>query len=220
MALLSDRDREFLRNHLEQTLVEPVKLVFFTQTVVTESVTCQYCQETEQILREVADLSDKISVQVYNFVTDKEVAQRYGIDKIPATIVMRDGVDYGVRFFGIPSGYEFTSLVEAIIDVSRGRSDLSPSTLELLSAIQDPVHIQVFVTPTCPYCPTAVRMAHSLALANDKIRADMIEAIEFPHLANKYNVYGVPRTIFNEDTDLEGAAPEALFVAVANRWAC
>lgn len=213
MALLSDKDRSFLQNHLAQTLEEPVKLVLFTQTIITEAVPCQFCRETEQILQEVAELSEKVSVEVHSFATDKELAQQYGIDKIPATIVMRDGTDYGVRFFGIPSGYEFTSLIEDIVDVSRGRAELAESTLELLSALPEPVHIQVFVTPTCPYCPAAVRLAHSLAIASDKVRADMVEAVEFPHLANKYGVYGVPRTIINEETHLEGAAPEPLFVA-------
>ncbi|HHX44661.1 MAG TPA: glutaredoxin [Chloroflexi bacterium] len=207
MALLSDKDREFLQNHFEETLIHPVKLVFFTQEIA-----CQFCRETGQILDEVASLSDKITVETYNFVTDKEVAERYGIDKIPATIVMGD-VDYGIRFYGIPSGYEFTSLIEDIVDVSRGKTDLLPETREVLARIEEPVHIQVFVTPTCPYCPIAVRLAHKLAIANENVRADMVEAIEFPHLANRYSVYGVPRTVINEETHLEGAAPELLFVA-------
>ncbi len=207
MALLSDKDRQFLQNHFQQTLVNPVKLVFFTQEIA-----CQFCRETGQILEEVAELSDKITVETYNFVTDKEVADRYGVDKIPATIVMGD-VDYGIRFYGIPSGYEFTSLIEDVIDVSRGKTELLPETADALAQIEEPVHIQVFVTPTCPYCPSAVRMAHSLAIASENVRADMVEAIEFPHLANKYTVYGVPRTVINEETHLEGAAPEPLFLA-------
>jgi len=207
MALLSEKDSQFLREHFQGSLVKPVRLVFFTQTV-----SCQFCKETGDILNEVASLSDKISVETYNFVTDKDVASKYGIDKIPATVVMSD-VDYGVRFYGIPSGYEFTTLVEDIVTVSRGEAELSPETQAVLEQIGDPVHIQVFVTPTCPYCPSAVRMAHSLAIASDHIRADMVEAIEFPHLANKYRVQGVPRTVINENTHLEGAVPEPLLVA-------
>jgi len=118
-----------------------------------------------------------------------------------------------VRFFGIPSGYEFTSLVEDIVDVSRGQTSLSAQTLELLAKLTEPVHIQVFVTPTCPYCTSAVRLAHSLAIANDQVRADMVESIEFPHLANKYRVQSVPKTVINEDTFQEGAVPEPLFLA-------
>jgi len=127
-------------------------------------------------------------------------------------VVMGD-VDYGIRFYGIPSGYEFTTLVEDVIDVSQRKANLSAESLDKIAAVQVPIHIQVFVTPTCPYCPSAVRLAHSLALASDKIRADMIEAIEFPQLANKYGVQGVPQTVINEHVRLEGAAPEPLFVA-------
>lgn len=207
MPLLSDKDRQFLEDHFKNNLKSPVTLTFFTQTIA-----CQYCRETEQILQEVASLSDKLTLETFNFITDKEVAEQYGVDKIPATVVRSDK-DYGIRFYGIPSGYEFTSLIEAIVDVSRGKTALSDKTLQALKSIREPVHIQVFVTPTCPYCPAAVRMGHSLAVASDNIRADMIESVEFPHLANKYQVYGVPRTVINEDTYLEGAAPEPLFVA-------
>ena len=142
MPLLSDADREFLRGHLAESLASPVKLLFFTQTIA-----CQFCRETEQILGELADLSEDLSLEVYNFVTDKKVADEYGINKIPATVVMSD-VDYGVRYYGIPSGYEFTSLVEDVIDVSRGKSSLSDEALERVAAIAEPVHIQVFATPT------------------------------------------------------------------------
>jgi len=207
MPLLNEKDRAFLVEHLEKTMVDPVKLVFFGQTIA-----CQFCKETQQILEEVAGLSEKVTLEVYNFVTDKEVADSYGIDKIPATIVMSE-VDYGIRFFGIPSGYEFNSLIEDIVDVSRGVTSLSAETLEAVAAIEDDVHIQVFITPTCPYCPASVRLAHSLAIASEKIRADMVEAIEFPHLANKYSVQGVPRAVVNEDTHVEGAVPEPIYVA-------
>ena len=207
MPMLSQKDREFLQTHLAHTLDKPVKLLFFTQTM-----SCQFCKETEQVLTELADLADKITLETYNFITDQEVAKRYGIDKIPATVVMSD-VDYGIRFYGIPSGYEFTSLIEDIIDVSQGSASLAPETLEQLAKIEQPVHLQVFVTPTCPYCPTAVRLAHSLAMASEQIRADMVESIEFPQLANKYHVHGVPKTVINEHTSQEGAAPEPLLVA-------
>jgi len=207
MALLSDKDRKFLVDHLKKELKEPVRLLYFGQTIA-----CQFCRETQQILEEVAALSDKVTLETYNFVTDKDVAEEYGIDKIPATIVIGE-VDYGIRFFGIPSGYEFTSLIEDIVDVSKGETNLLDETKEALAALEEDVNLQVFVTPTCPYCPAAVRMAHSMAIASDKVHAAMVESIEFPQLANKYSVYGVPRTVINEDTHMEGAAPEPLLLA-------
>ena len=142
MALLEEKDRKFLQDYFNKALSNPVKLVFFTQTVA-----CQFCRETQQLMEEVSSLSDKISLEVRDFVADKKVAEQYGIEKIPATVV-RGEVDYGIRFYGIPSGYEFTSLIEDIADVSQRKSSLSPQSLELLKGLMDPVHIQVFVTPT------------------------------------------------------------------------
>jgi glutaredoxin-like protein len=142
VAFLSDKDRKLLQEHLTQALSAPVKLVYFTQTIA-----CQFCRETEQLLREVADLSDKITLEVYNFVTDKEIASQYGIDKIPATVIM-DEKDYGIRIFGIPSGYEFMTLIEDIVDVSHGKPSLTDTTVEMLKDLPEPVHLQVFVTPT------------------------------------------------------------------------
>ncbi len=212
MPLISEKDAEFLRGEFEANLVNPVKLVMFTQ-----EIECQFCAETRQIVEEISSLSDKISAEIYNFVTDKATAEIYDVDKIPAIAVLRveDGEekDYGIRFFGIPSGYEFTTVIEDIIDVSRGDSGLQPKSREAVAGITEPVHFQVFVTPTCPYCTQAVRLAHKFAMESDLITADMVESVEFPHLANKYQVYGVPRTVINETVHQEGAVPEPMMLA-------
>ena len=206
MPLFDEKVREQVKKELG-TLKEDVKLIVFTQ-----ELECQYCRENSAMAEELAALSDKITTEVYNFITDKEKVNEYRIDKIPA-IVVEGAKDYGIRFYGIPAGYEFTSLLEAIKDVSARESGLSSQSKELLKKVTKPVHIQVFVTPTCPYCPAAVKLAHKLALENDFITGDMIEAAEFPHLTNKYNVFGVPKTIVNEEIQFEGALPEAAFVS-------
>lgn len=212
MPLISEKDAEYIRGEFETNLVNPVKLVMFTQ-----SIECQFCAETRQIVEEIASLSDKISTEIYNFVTDKATAEIYDVDKIPAIAVLRveDGEDkdYGIRFYGIPSGYEFTTVIEDIVDVSRGDSGLQPKSRETVAGLTEPVHFQVFVTPTCPYCTQAVRLAHKFAMESDLITADMVESMEFPHLANKYQVYGVPRTVINEIIHQEGAVPEPLLLA-------
>jgi len=163
-------------------------------------------------MEELAELSDLITLEKYHFLTDKEKAEEYKIDKIPATIVMSEDKDYGIRYFGIPSGYEFASLLEDILMISAGDSGLEPESREKLAKLEKPVHIQVFVTPTCPYCPMAVRLAHQIAFESDKVRGDMIEVTEFPHLGNKYGVMGVPKSVFNEKVELEGAVPEPHYV--------
>ena len=141
MALLNEQDRREIQAQLK-VLTGPVKLVNFTQELA-----CQYCRETELLLREVQDLSDKISLQVYNFQLDKEKVARYRVDKIPATVV-EGSKDYGIRFYGIPLGYEFVPFLEAIKDVSRGSANLLPETRAALAGVHEPVHLQVFTTPT------------------------------------------------------------------------
>jgi len=205
MALLDAHTREEVRRLLAD-LKNPVRMRVFIQ-----NIDCVYCRETRQLVEEVAALSDQISVEIYNRITDREVAERYGIDLAPAIVIEGDQ-DYGIRYFGIPSGYEFGSLIEDIRMVGARDSGLSPSSRQQLARIQTPVHIRVFVTPTCPYCPRMVRLAHQAAMESPWIRADMIEAMEFPELADAYGVYGVPRTVINEVIHIEGAVPEGYFI--------
>lgn len=204
--MLEEAYKEHLMKEFKDKLIDPVKLIFFTQ-----KIECRFCEETHQLLKELAELSDKIELEVYNFVIDKNKVDEYKIDKIPA-IVVEGKRDCGIRFYGIPSGYEFETLVEDIFAISSGNSGLSQATKNKLKELTKPLHIQVFVTLTCPYCPQAVKLAHSLALESDYIKADMIEASEFPHLANKYNVFAVPKIVVNETVQFEGALPEGVFV--------
>ncbi len=213
MGLLSREDAVVVEEEFEKHLEHHVKLVMFTQ-----EHECAYCRETHELLEELAELSELVTLEVLDFVADGDVAERLGVDKIPAIAVLRsssgsDDIDYGIRLYGIPSGYEFTSLLEAIKLVGNGEHGLSDFTVEKLEAAHGPIHLQVFVTPTCPYCPQAVVLAHHLAFASPLVTADMVEATEFPHLANKYQVMGVPRTVVNEEIFVEGAAPEGMLVA-------
>jgi len=141
MAHLNERDRREIQAQLKD-LTGPVRLVNFTQELA-----CQYCRETELLLNEVKELSDKISLEVYNFQLDKEKVAHYRVDKIPATVV-EGSKDYGIRFYGIPLGYEFASFLAAIKDVSRGGTDLKAEARAALARIAQPVHLQVFATPT------------------------------------------------------------------------
>jgi len=173
---------------------------------------CQYCSETKQLLHDIVALSEgKITVEVYDFVSDKDKAEKYNIDKIPATVV--EGIkDYGIRFYGIPAGYEFTSLISSILAVSKNESGLSDETKNALKKLNIPVHIQTFVTVTCPYCPKAVELSHRIAIESDFVRADMVESSEFPHLVQKYNVMSVPKVLVNDTIEMEGALPEKEYI--------
>jgi len=205
LSLLPDDKKEVLRNELKEKMVDPVSIIMFTQ-----EIECRFCSDTRQLVQEFQTLSDKIKVEVYDFMADGDKAKQYGIEKIPALAIVGKK-DYGVRIYGIPYGYELQTLVEAIVNVSKGTTDLSEKTRSILADVKVPVHIQVFVTLTCPHCPTAAAVAHKLAIESDLVRADVIDSSEFPQLAQKYSVMGVPKIVINEKVEFVGALSEDLF---------
>jgi glutaredoxin-like protein len=177
----------------------------------TQAMECKFCADTKQLIYELAELNDKIQAEVHDFVADTQLAQEYGVDKIPA-IVVRTEKDYGIRFYGLPYGYEFQTLLEALGSASRGQTDLSEQTKRKLREIKTPIVIRVFTTLTCPHCPTAAAMAHKFAIESNLIRAEAIDASEFPDLAIKYGVMGVPKIVVNEKIEFVGALPEDMFL--------
>lgn len=198
--ILDDDSRSEVRGRLE-ALDRPVTLVYFTQRRA-----CGSCRQQQQLLEELAALSDKLQLQVRDLVDDAALAREYGIAKVPATAVI-GARDYGVRFYGVTAGYEYGSLLEAVVMTSKGVAGLDPDVETLLRAIDVPVHLEVMVTLTCPYCPRMVHLAHQLAVASEHISADMVESAEFPQLVQRYQVSGVPRTVVNEVHGFEGALP-------------
>ena len=143
MALLSEQDRQVVRGHLSG-IEHDVTLVLFTQTIGGPETGLI----ARQILDELAGLSDRVTIEEVNFVLEKERAATYGIDKIPAIVVLRDGQDTRMRFYGAPAGYEFMSLIEAVILAGGDDSGLTDESKQLLADVQQPISVEVFVTPT------------------------------------------------------------------------
>ncbi len=139
--LLSAADQQKIRESLS-ALPNPVTLLFFTQ-----SLGCEACVPAGQIATELASLSDKVTLEEVNFVLDKDKVAAYGVDRVPALAVVGKE-DYGIRFFGVPAGYEFTSLLDAVMLAGRGDSGLSEDSRKRLAAVTEPTNIQVFSTPT------------------------------------------------------------------------
>jgi len=207
MALFDQKIQDQLKQVLGQ-MKERVNLVF-----VTQEFECGSCSDTRQFVEEITGLSDKLSLTVYDFQKDGDKVKSYGVDKIPAIVLLdADNKDRGIRFYGLPGGYEINSFMQSILEVSGHGEELPVGIKDRIGKIKKDIHIQVFVSLGCPYCPNAVSTAHRLALENDKITADMVEASTFPHLANKYNVSGVPKIIINETHELTGAHPVAGFL--------
>lgn len=206
MGMIPDQHKEHMKQDLQERLEKPVKILMFTQ-----ELECKFCGETRQLIGELAALNDKIKIEILDFIAHTDEAKKYSVDKVPALVILGEK-DYGIRFYGLPYGYEFQTLIEALATASRGRTDLAEQTKQKLQEVKTPVHIQVFVTLTCPYCAVIASMAHKFALENSMIRADVIDANEFPQLAVKYGIMGVPKTIINDKKEFVGLVPENIFL--------
>lgn len=211
--LLNDEITRQVKEVFGQQLKNPVRIIFFG----TEK-NCEHCAETRQLVEEVAAISDHLSLETYDLEKDAELARQYNVSMAPGLVIAgvegSQVIDYGVRFAGIPSGYEFSSLIQDLLLVSGRDSGLSPATRQALQSLKAPLRLQVFVTPTCPYCPQAVILAHQMAMENPLIQAEMVEAIEFPELSQQHNVSGVPQTTINDGAaHVVGAVPEEHLLA-------
>ena len=202
---------------LEEEVLDQVKQFFtklendVTLHVFTRQDHCLLCNQVIELIELLTDLSDKLHLELCDCDLNDEKAKIMNIERHPA-IVIQGPLKRAVRFFGIPSGFEFRSLIDATLDSSKGDSGLPPETREKLNSLEKSVHIQTFVTPTCPLCPMMVRLTHKYALESEKVTGDMIEATEFMDLAEKYNVVGVPKVITNEDVTVQGMVPEPVFL--------
>ena len=188
-------------------LPDEVRLVFFTQTFG-----CDTCLQAEQMVDEIARLSERVTVEKYNLVLDREPAAEFNIDRAPAVAIV-GAADHGLRYYGTPAGHELESMIDAILVAGGGAGDgLAPASLAAAAAVEQPLDIKVFVTTACTYCPQATGLAYRLAAASPHITAAVIEATEFPDMVQRYRVSGVPKTVVDDRVELLGIHPEETFV--------
>jgi len=169
---------------------------------------CESCSDTKDFMGEVEGLSDKLDLEIYDLDKDQEKAKELNVDKVPAIVLLdANKKDNGVKFYGIPAGHEINSFVTGIMEVSGSGEALPDEVLEEIKGIDKDVDIKVFVTLSCPHCAGAVAKAHKLALLNDKISGQMIEAQTFSELSEKFDVSGVPKIVINDEFELVGNQP-------------
>jgi len=141
MGVLKEKDRGKVTQAFKD-IEKDVKIVMFTQ-----EMECPHCEMTRMMLEEISGLSDRLSLEVHDFVAEADLAKKYGVDKIPAIMLVGDR-DYGIRFYGVPAGYEFAALVEDIKDVGGRDPGLSKEVMAELAKVDKPVHMQVLISPT------------------------------------------------------------------------
>ena len=145
--LLNDEISQQIKHLFEAQFVHPVGLIYFTK-----EKECSLCEETKQLLSELELLSDELSLTENDLNKNIKVAQKYGVSLAPSLVVagreQDEEQDFGIRFIGIPSGYEFSALIQTIIMTSKRDSGLKQETRHELADIAVPVNFKVFVTPT------------------------------------------------------------------------
>ena len=214
------KDQEYLRDRFARELARQVRIDFFTQKesslFVPGRQPCEYCKPARQMLEEVAALSDLISLRQHTIDEDRETFTRHAVDKIPA-LAFPAGDGRWLKYYGFPGGHEFLTLVETIVDLSRGERLLSEGVRKRLRKLKKDVLIQVFVTPSCPYCPQMARLAYHMALESPHITAEVIEAQEFPELSQRFKVRAVPTTVIDGKTMIPGAVPDTTLIDIIER---
>jgi len=202
-------DLDALRNILSE-MKKPVDILTFIGDI------CTFCSETVKLVDVIASLSPKVNDEylirhkVYHYKKDgPEIFRRYGITRVPSVAL----IDGQIRYIGMPAGEELRGFIETILRLSSGESGLSPKTSDELGRIRGSVHIEVIVTPTCPYCPYAAFLANMFAFeaykyGNRNVVSDIIEAYENPDIADKYGVMSVPAIAINGEVEFIGIPDE------------
>lgn len=213
MAVIDDATMNQLRDRLAVTLAGPVALHLYRKPdsgrlVLPAGVGCATCDVTEELVRALAAASqERISLTVIDVSASGDAS----ID-VPAVTVGAPDEEPRITFQGLPSGYEFATLLDAVERVSARTADLAPDLADKLSRLDQDIEVMVFVTPTCPYCPGAASIANRMALSSPRVRSLVVEANEFEVLSRHHEVQGVPRTVVNRGGAFVGALPEKRFV--------
>jgi glutaredoxin-like protein len=206
-ALVDRKDRAEIERLFRTGLKGEVKVVLFTSKDGR-----QYSELTRKLLEEVSSISDKVKLEVIDKDEERTRARAMEVDLAPTTVIVASNGAM-LHYVGIPAGRQLKCLVEDIVDASREGTQMDQETRSIIKRVTAPTIIRVFVTTFCPYSPLVVRSAHRFALENPMIRALMVETVEFPELAKRYNVVGVPRTVVNDRLQFDGAPSEKAFAA-------
>ncbi len=203
MNIIDEATSNALKRTFENELKDAVNLVIITDKNETRGVNKKYADVAKQIGEELREINNKILVQNFE-ISDNP----YGVKNNPTVLIEPE--KYKIKYTGAPIGHEFQGFVDTILMVSKGESGLSSDSKEALKKVDKPILLQVFITPSCPYCPLAVTLANRLAIENSNITAECVEAYENIELSQKFSVSSVPHQVINGEpsTSFIGAFPE------------
>lgn len=222
MPLLTEQLSSELRDAFASTLDRPVdlRLVVSGQARTQESQGCRSCGAAQELIEDVvATAPERLTLTMVDLDADPHDARAEGVTETPTLLVSEPGQPARIRYQGLPSGYEFGTVVDAIERVSTSDPGITPANAARIEGLGEPVEIMVFVTPSCPYCPAAATLAQRLALATSNVTAVTVEATEFPELSRRHHVSGVPRIVVNGGGSFVGAMPEDPYVSEVVRLA-
>lgn len=206
---------KMLNNDLEKQLTEVFEQLTSDVTIAlfTDKGSCESCSETKAFMEELEPLNEKLHLVHYDLNDNSDLAKEYNVVMVPSIVLLDKDLNYnGVKFNGIPAGHEINSFIPALLEVSGTTSELPEDLTREIESLDKPINIKVFVTLACPHCAGAVQKAHKLALMNDQVDAEMIEAQTFNEISTKFNVSGVPKIIINDEFELVGNQPIQAFI--------
>ncbi len=209
------KDQEAIRIKFGRELMAPVKIDLFTQKdtgiVVPGQEPCESCKPTGILLRELASLSDVISLRTHILADEREEAAKYGVEHVPG-IVMRGQQGGALKLYGMPGGTEFPSFLDTLTDLSRGQILLSEESVKDLRTVKEDIRVKVLIGSMCPYSPGMARAAFQMALINPHVQAEVIQVDEFAEMGKRYELQAVPFTLIGERIAIHGAVHERAMV--------
>ena len=207
---MTGQQRNQLRRTFRKDLKSPVKLRLFTRgtsPIAIPGRECPTCEQTQQLIEEVAGASPRIYLEAHDFFGDSATAQAMAVARIPA-ILVGDEERPRMAFYGAPLGHQMAAIVETIRSISRGVSPLQNSTRRMLRQVGRPVKLQVIVSPEEQTGAQAVYAAFAMTRENPLLFADAIQIRDFPSLARSLGVSTVPMAIVNDYYRVTGPVTE------------
>jgi thioredoxin reductase (NADPH) len=214
------QEQERLRQHFAERLTGGVKIEHFTQRpmsiVIAGREECRFCNEARQTLEELRGLSPKIGLRIHELRESAKLAATMKVERAPTTI-LRGQLNRPIRFEGFPGAGLFPVFIDALVNASRGSTELDTAVKRRLQRVSTAVGVRLFVAPGSPFCPPMLQMLYNFALENHRIKVTAIEIEEFPRLAEVMRVPSVPYTIVGEQLRFGGAVNDATLIELIAR---